>query len=112
MTEALLSDWIKQASGYVASALVLTTFCMGTMFRLRITAITSNVAFIFYAAAADTRPVLILHSILLPVNIVRLVQTGLACRTAGQLLNESVTGRSGAPDTRSASRAPAATMSR
>ena len=53
MAETLLSDWIKHASGYLASALVLATFCMGTMIRLRITAIASNVAFTFYAAAAD-----------------------------------------------------------
>jgi hypothetical protein len=81
MTTFLLSGSIEHASGYVASALVLATFCMGTMLGLRMTAIASNVAIIFYAATTDIRPVLILHSILLPVNVVRLVQIELAHRT-------------------------------
>jgi hypothetical protein len=41
---------------------------------LRISAILSNMAFISYAYVTDMRPILILHCILLPVNIVRLAQ--------------------------------------
>ena len=59
----------------MASALVLATFAMQSMRPLRIMAIASNVAFISYAAAANLRPILILHSILLPLNLYRLAQT-------------------------------------
>jgi hypothetical protein len=47
---------------------------MTSMRSLRTTAIASNIAFILYAVAADLHPILILHGILLPVNVVRLVQ--------------------------------------
>jgi hypothetical protein len=60
--------------GYIASVLVLATFSMTSMRSLRTTAIASNIAFIVYAAAADLHPILILHGILLPVNVVRLMQ--------------------------------------
>jgi hypothetical protein len=60
--------------GYIASALVLATFSMTSMRSLRTTAIASNIAFISYAAAADLHPILILHGILLPMNVVRLMQ--------------------------------------
>jgi CRP/FNR family cyclic AMP-dependent transcriptional regulator len=60
--------------GYAASASVLITFCMSTMVPLRAVAICSNVLFASYGALAHIYPVLILHSILLPVNSVRLYQ--------------------------------------
>jgi hypothetical protein len=60
--------------GYVASALVLATFSMRSMRPLRLTAIASNLAFIAYAAIGSMPPILILHSILLPMNVMRLSQ--------------------------------------
>ena len=60
--------------GYVASALVLATCSMGSMRSLRVTAIASNLAFIAYAAYGHMPPILVLHSILLPMNIIRLIQ--------------------------------------
>jgi CRP/FNR family cyclic AMP-dependent transcriptional regulator len=60
--------------GYLASALVLCTFCTRTMVPLRIFAIASNLAFIGYAAALDLCPILILHTVLLPLNAFRLWQ--------------------------------------
>jgi CRP/FNR family cyclic AMP-dependent transcriptional regulator len=60
--------------GWAASAAVLATFCMNTMMPLRVLAIISNVLFCAFGAVAHIFPVLILHAILLPVNIVRLVQ--------------------------------------
>jgi CRP/FNR family transcriptional regulator, cyclic AMP receptor protein len=66
-------SWIDLL-GYVASASVLITFCMSTMVPLRIVAICSNVLFASYGAVAHIYPVLILHTILLPVNSVRLYQ--------------------------------------
>jgi CRP/FNR family cyclic AMP-dependent transcriptional regulator len=60
--------------GYLASALVLCTFCTRTMVPLRVFAIASNLAFIGYAAALDLCPILILHTVLLPLNAFRLWQ--------------------------------------
>lgn len=60
--------------GYLASMLVLTTFCMRDMVELRAVAIASNVAFIGYAALTGINPVLLLHALLLPMNAYRLLQ--------------------------------------
>ena len=65
--------WIDMV-GWAASAAVLATFCMNTMMPLRVIAIISNVLFCTFGAVAHIFPVLILHAILLPVNVVRLVQ--------------------------------------
>lgn len=63
-----------EAVGYLASALVLLTFCMSTMLSLRAVAICSNVAFISYGFGAGLYPVLVLHVILLPLNVVLLAR--------------------------------------
>ena len=60
--------------GYAASVSVLATFCMSTMVPLRVIAIGSNVLFATFGALAHIYPVLVLHLILLPVNIARLIQ--------------------------------------
>lgn len=60
--------------GYLASALVLLTFCMSTMISLRAVAVCSNLAFIGYGLGAGIHPVLILHIILLPLNLMLLFQ--------------------------------------
>ena len=60
--------------GYIASALVFATFYMRTMLPLRIVAVASNIAFITYAAIDGLTPILILHSALLPLNLLRLMQ--------------------------------------
>lgn len=60
--------------GYLASLLVLATFCMSGMVALRAVAIASNVAFIAYAALVCISPVLLLHALLLPMNAYRLLQ--------------------------------------
>lgn len=61
--------------GYLASALVLATFCTRDMVPLRALAITSNLAFIVYAVWAGLPPVLLLHALLLPLNAWRLAET-------------------------------------
>ena len=61
--------------GYLASLLVLATFCMRDMVSLRLVAIASNVAFMAYGALAEIGPVLMLHCVLLPTNVWRLIQT-------------------------------------
>ena len=68
--------------GYLASALVLLTFCMSTMLSLRAIAICSNLAFIGYALGAGIYPVLILHVILLPLNAMLLFQMAVLLRKA------------------------------
>jgi CRP/FNR family cyclic AMP-dependent transcriptional regulator len=62
------------AIGYVAAILVLATFCMNSMRKLRWVAIASNLAFIAYAVLANLGPVFALHALLLPINVVRLQQ--------------------------------------
>jgi hypothetical protein len=64
---------ITEPLGYLASALVLATFCMRDTRKLRCMAIASNLAFIAYSALADLAPVLVLHLLLLPVNVQRLM---------------------------------------
>jgi CRP/FNR family transcriptional regulator, cyclic AMP receptor protein len=60
--------------GYAAAACVFVTFYMKTMVPLRIAGIISNFLFIGYGYALDAYPVLILHLVLLPLNVVRLRQ--------------------------------------
>jgi hypothetical protein len=61
--------------GYLASLLVLATFCMRDMVSLRVVAIASNIAFIAYGSLAGISPVLLLHVVLLPVNMLRLAES-------------------------------------
>ena len=60
--------------GYAAAACVFVTFYMKTMVPLRIAGIVSNFLFIGYGYALDAYPVLILHVVLLPLNVLRLQQ--------------------------------------
>lgn len=71
---------LTEPIGYLASALVLATFCMRDMRWLRGVAIASNLAFIGYGALADLGPVLMLHLLLLPLNLVRLREARDAAR--------------------------------
>lgn len=68
--------------GYLAAFLVFLTFGMTRMVTLRIIAIASNVAFILYAVTAGLTPILVLHGLLLPLNIIRLWQFKKLVRTA------------------------------
>jgi hypothetical protein len=65
---AAMSDF----TGYVASTLVLLTFMTKDMRLLRLVAIFSNLAFISYGALVWLPPVLGLHLLLLPLNVLRL----------------------------------------
>lgn len=58
--------------GYLAAALVFATFLMRSRTRLRQVGIVSNVAFITYGIVGNVIPLLVLHSLLLPLNIWRL----------------------------------------
>lgn len=60
--------------GYAAAGLVLATFSFRSITALRSVAIASNLMFIAYAAFAQLAPVLILHALLLPLNMLRLYE--------------------------------------
>jgi hypothetical protein len=60
------------ALGYLAAGLVLATFCAKSMVLLRMIAIVSNIAFIAYGFEAGLWPILVLHTAMLPLNLLRL----------------------------------------
>lgn len=66
-------DWIE-GLGYLAALLVFSSFYMKTMIPLRYAAIASNIIYIAYGYMASLNPMLILHALLLPLNISRLIQ--------------------------------------
>ena len=71
---ALGDGLVQNLLGTAACLLVLCTFSMASMRRLRMVAIASNLTFIGYAWSLGLWPILLLHSILLPLNLARLVQ--------------------------------------
>ena len=60
--------------GYIASSLVFATFYVKKILTLRLIAICSNIAFILYAFGCHLHPIFILHSLLLPLNIYRILE--------------------------------------
>lgn len=60
--------------GYIASSLVFATFYVKRILTLRLIAICSNIAFILYAFGHHLHPIFILHSLLLPLNIYRVLE--------------------------------------
>ena len=60
--------------GYVAATLVFLTFYIKLMVPLRVVAICSNCAFIAYGYLDGLYPILFLHIVLLPLNMMRLHQ--------------------------------------
>jgi hypothetical protein len=69
--------------GYLAAALVLATFCAKSMVPLRALAIASNIAFVSYGFFDGLWPILLLHSVMLPMNTMRLRE---AVRSQNQAL--------------------------
>lgn len=64
---------IDDMVGYLACGLVFLTFYQKNMLSLRATALISNVAFIVYATRMNLMPIVLLHSLLLPMNVARLL---------------------------------------
>lgn len=60
--------------GWIAAALVLTSFYLKTMIPLRAVAMCSNVVFIVYGLMVGAHPIVVLHILLLPLNLTRLLQ--------------------------------------
>ena len=69
-----LDPYFIDGLGYLAAGAVFLTFCMRTMIALRVAAITSNIAFISYAAVAQLTPILLLHGALLALNVTQFVR--------------------------------------
>jgi CRP/FNR family cyclic AMP-dependent transcriptional regulator len=65
---------LVQMIGYLSSVLVFVAFFMRTMVPLRYVANASNNTFIVWSQALNIWPVLVLHTALLPLNVIRLVQ--------------------------------------
>jgi hypothetical protein len=58
--------------GFCASFAVLASFCMTTIGSLRMFALASNFLFGVYGLLAHIYPVVFLHMILLPINLLKL----------------------------------------
>ncbi len=67
-----MESWLIESIGFVAAAATGVTFYCKRMAYLRAFAIGANVMFITYGAAMGLMPVLVLHCILLPLNMMRL----------------------------------------
>jgi CRP/FNR family transcriptional regulator, cyclic AMP receptor protein len=66
-------SWVE-ALGYLGALMVFGTYSMKTMVPLRIIGLCSNCIFIVYGYMAPVYPQLLLHSLLLPLNLLRLYQ--------------------------------------
>ena len=63
-----------ELSGWSAASLTMMTFVCRDMVRLRMLALGANAAFVAYGAMAALTPVLVLHLVLAPINLWRLVE--------------------------------------
>jgi CRP/FNR family transcriptional regulator, cyclic AMP receptor protein len=86
--------WIVVA-GWLAALLVFSSFFMKTIVPLRIIALVSNVAFIAYGLLGlaygvfgRVYPILVLHSCLLPLNVIRLRQLRTLIRAVHECSDE------------------------
>ncbi|HUZ33024.1 MAG TPA: cyclic nucleotide-binding domain-containing protein [Xanthobacteraceae bacterium] len=75
---------LADAMGYIAALLVFMTFWMKTMVPLRLAGLASNVFFIAYGGLLMAYPVLILHVLLLPLNVLRLREMLLLTKRVGE----------------------------
>lgn len=62
------------ALGFAAAIFTLTAFAQKSMLPMRMAAIAANLCFIGYGALGPYYPVLLLHLILLPTNLLRLTE--------------------------------------
>lgn len=60
--------------GYLAAALMFTTFFMKKMIPLRAIGASANAVFVVYSSISHVYPLLILHAALFPLNITRMIQ--------------------------------------
>jgi hypothetical protein len=76
----LMAELMSRADllGWIAVIFTLAAFSMRTMRPLRVAAIGANLFFIAYAYLEGAVPILALHAVLLPFNVVRLWQLTVA----------------------------------
>lgn len=60
--------------GWLAAALSLLTFSMRSMVALRLAALATNLCFVSYGLSSGLLPVIVLHSLLIPCNLYRLLE--------------------------------------
>jgi hypothetical protein len=65
---------LRLVLGYIAAGLTFATFLMKNMVPLRAVALASNVSFVAYGYVESLLPVVILHGVLFPLNILRLLE--------------------------------------
>jgi CRP/FNR family transcriptional regulator, cyclic AMP receptor protein len=75
---------VAEGLGYLALVLVVASSSMRTIIPLRVLSIASNCVFISYSLAEGLLPLFILHSILLPINSIRLFQMQRLIRSVKQ----------------------------
>ena len=75
--------WVD-ALGFCASFAVLASFCMTTIVPLRACALASNLLFCAYGVLAHIYPVMFLHMLLLPINLVKLWRLRFRCTASTQ----------------------------
>ena len=75
--------------GWTAAALTLGAFSMRTMMPLRIMAIAANICFVLQGYLSGIYPILVLHSILLPLNAYRLAGMVKMARELRTITNDS-----------------------
>jgi hypothetical protein len=66
-------SWLE-AFGCLGGLLVFGSFYLKTMIRMRLVAIASNLIFVAYGLMGNLVPILLLHLLLLPLNIWRLLE--------------------------------------
>ncbi|MBD0272983.1 MAG: hypothetical protein ICV73_13790 [Acetobacteraceae bacterium] len=93
------SGLLLDCLGFLACGLVLCTFSMTSMRALRLVAMASNPGVISHAWLMGLWPILALHTVLLPLNAVRLLQMERRGRAAR---HPAPTGAMTAPGTRCA----------
>jgi hypothetical protein len=86
--ETLLGTNLSAVSGWLATALMLATFQCEAPQRMRLLALGANVCFIIYGATNNLLPVVILHTILFPINLHKLMALG--CSVGGPGKDNSV----------------------
>lgn len=60
--------------GWVAATMMLATFACQTVLGMRLFGVAANVAFITYGWAADLLPVMLLHTVVLPINLLHVAR--------------------------------------
>jgi hypothetical protein len=89
-------SWVD-GLGFCASFAVLASFCMTTIVPLRLLALTSNVLFSTYGLIAHIYPVVFLHLMLLPINLVKLYRLRWRKRVSGVVSPQAQSSISSSP---------------